>query len=281
MRPWSCHLARWRTWSPFEGRVLLASEPLAIPGARVVLYDLERPESRISTTTAADGSFSLAWSELVRPESDVLGQNYPNPFNPSTLIPFHLSEAGPVRLDVFNMLGQRLVTLMDGEQPAGLHQARWDGTDGAGRAVGAGVYIYRLTTREGQLTRRLVLVDGQAGRPGRGAGSSGGAESPRYGVEISAEDIVTSTWVWSPEMGSLVARVEGLRPALADRARHAPGGTESLLRDRPGLGDPGHHRALIGQGLRSCPSVPLHEAARPTSLDEDLMAKDYRCMTTS
>ena len=109
---------------PFEGRVLLESEPLAIPGARVVLYDLERPESRISTTTAADGSFSLAWSELVRPESDVLGQNYPNP-----------SEAGPVRLDVFNMLGQRLVTLMDGEQPAGLHQARWDGTDGAGRPL--------------------------------------------------------------------------------------------------------------------------------------------------
>ncbi len=198
---------------PFEGRVLLASEPLAIPGARIVLYDLERPESRISTTTAADGSFSLAWSELVRPESDVLGQNYPNPFNPSTLIPFQLSEAGPVRLDVFNMLGQRLVTLMDGEQPAGLHQAQWDGTDGAGRAVGAGVYIYRLTTREGRQTRRLVLVDGQAGRPGRGAGSSGGAESPRYGVEISGQDIVTSTWVWSPEMGSLVAQVEGARPA--------------------------------------------------------------------
>ena len=54
---------------PFEGRVLLASEPLAIPGARIVLYDLERPESRISTPTAADGSFSLAWSELVRTPS--------------------------------------------------------------------------------------------------------------------------------------------------------------------------------------------------------------------
>lgn len=79
--------------------------------------------------------------------------------------------------------------------------------------MGSGVYIYRLTTREGQQTRKLVLVDGQAGRPGRGAGSSGGAESPRFGVEISGQDIVTSTWVWSPEMGSLVAQVEGVGPA--------------------------------------------------------------------
>ena len=194
---------------PFEGQVL-DPESAPVHRAQVVLFDLHNPSSRVSTTTDESGSFSLSLSDLALPRTNTLGQNYPNPFNPSTLIPFEISKAGHVRLDVFNVLGQRVVTLMDEERPAGVHKARWNATDAAGRGVGTGVYIYRLTTGTWQETRRLVLIDGPAGDPG-GSGGNGGnfAEGrvPGYGVEITGEGILPATFSWRPGMGSLVAEV--------------------------------------------------------------------------
>ena len=190
---------------PFEGQVLdLRSAP--VHRAQVVLFDLDNPSSRVSTTTDESGSFSLSLNGLALPRSNSLGQNYPNPFNPSTLIPFETAERGHVRLDVFNILGQRVVTLIDEQRPAGLHKARWNATDAAGRPVGTGVYLYRLTTGKWQEARRLVLIDGPAGAPGGGGGEIKGEET-RYGVEISGEEIIPATFTWSPDMGSLVAEV--------------------------------------------------------------------------
>ena len=196
---------------PFEGRVLdLNSAP--VHGAEVALYDLDDPVSRVSAKTDENGSFSLSPNALALPRSNALGQNYPNPFNPSTLIPFETSAGGRVRLDVFNVLGQRVVTLVDEVRPAGPHKAQWDGIDAAGRAVGAGVYIYRLSTGQWQEARKLLLIDGQAGRPGRG-GDTRGEEATRYGVEISGEKIVPATFTWSPGMGSLAAEVTRVNDA--------------------------------------------------------------------
>ena len=191
---------------PFEGQVLdLRSVP--VHRAQVVLYNLDNPGSRVSTTTDESGSFSLSLNDLALPRTNMLGQNYPNPFNPSTLIPFEISEGGHVRLEVFNILGQRVVTLVDEQRPAGLHKAQWDATDAAGRPVGTGVYIYRISTRTWQEARRLVLIDGPAGAPGARGGNVTGEEAPRYGVEISGEEIIPATFTWSPDMGSLVAEV--------------------------------------------------------------------------
>ena len=190
---------------PLEGQVLdLRSAP--VHRAEVVLFNLDNPGSRVSTTTDESGSFSLSLNELVLPRTNALGQNYPNPFNPSTLIPFEISEGGHVRLDVFNILGQRVVTLIDEQRRAGLYKAQWDATDAAGRPVGTGVYIYRLTTGNWQEARKLVLIDGPAGSPG-GSGGNIKREGTRYGVEISGEEIIPATFTWSPDMGSLVAEV--------------------------------------------------------------------------
>ena len=71
---------------------------------------------------------------------------------------------------MFNLLGQRIATLVDEERrPAGIHTATWHATDGSGRAVAAGVYIYRMTVGEERQTGRMVLIDGQAGIPAAGA----------------------------------------------------------------------------------------------------------------
>lgn len=81
------------------------------------------------------------------PEEFQLHANYPNPFNPHTLIRFDLPEAAEVTLKVFNLLGEEIRTLVSGYTAAGFHALSWDGTDGAGRGVPSGIYIYRLEVR--------------------------------------------------------------------------------------------------------------------------------------
>ena len=152
-----------------EGWVRQSSgEPVEAAQVRIFdMTDLRRGAVAQATTDAA-GYFALPLASLggsVLPQKWTLGQNYPNPFNPSTIIPYQVPTAAPVRLEVFNVLGQKVATLVDEERPAGVHTAVWNATDAVGRAVGAGVYFYRLrSTGQPTLTRRMVLLDGQAGQ---------------------------------------------------------------------------------------------------------------------
>ena len=187
-----------------EGRVRLDSgEPVA--DAQVRLFDLSDLQrgAIARATTDGTGYFALPLAALVGsvlPESFTLGQNYPNPFNPSTLIPYQLAASSQVRLEVFNLLGQRIATLVDGERSAGFHTATWHATDAAGRAVGAGVYIYRMTVEAESQTGRMVLIDGQAGVSAGGAasvmpgasgdGGSNGEGAQAYGLIVSGSGLV-------------------------------------------------------------------------------------------
>jgi hypothetical protein len=87
-----------------------------------------------------------------------LGQNFPNPFNPSTTILFDLPHPARVRLSLYDPQGRLVRVLVDGELPAGEHQAHWDGRDQNGLAVGSGAYFYALVTPDGTSSRRLVLT---------------------------------------------------------------------------------------------------------------------------
>ena len=92
------------------------------------------------------------------PEKTQLQQNAPNPFNSETVLSYFLLEPGPARLEVFSMIGQRVAVLRQGPQQAGYHRLRWNGRDDAGRPLASGIYLYRLVTDEGILTRKLVLL---------------------------------------------------------------------------------------------------------------------------
>jgi hypothetical protein len=98
--------------------------------------------------------------DVLVPTCFVLEQNAPNPFNPQTTITYSLppSEAGRVTLDVFNILGQRVVTLVDKEHEAGSYSVTWDGVDAPGNSLASGIYFYRLTSRTSQLNKKMLLL---------------------------------------------------------------------------------------------------------------------------
>lgn len=95
--------------------------------------------------------------DLVPPDFK-LAQNSPNPFNPTTGIDYALPKATNVRLDVFNVLGQQVRTLVNEFQDAGHHSIIWDGLNNSGSSVATGVYFYRLTTDEHHATKKMLML---------------------------------------------------------------------------------------------------------------------------
>jgi len=94
----------------------------------------------------------------VRPLAFELEQNYPNPFNPNTSIRFTVPEATRVSLVVFNLLGQKVRTLVDGPMPAGRHEVEWRARDDEGQPVSSGIYFYHLVAEDHTETRKMVLM---------------------------------------------------------------------------------------------------------------------------
>jgi len=82
----------------------------------------------------------------------------PNPFNPATTVSFNVRRAGPVRLEIYDIAGRHVRTLVDGWSPAGPRQAMWRGFDDNGRAVSSGAYLARLTDDQGSVTKALSLI---------------------------------------------------------------------------------------------------------------------------
>ena len=99
-----------------------------------------------------------AANAVITPGSYSLSQNAPNPFNPSTQIEFRLPVAGQVNLAVFNVLGQKVATLVDDALNAGVHAVSWNGTDTNGRNVSSGLYFYRFESDGLVQTRRMMML---------------------------------------------------------------------------------------------------------------------------
>ena len=84
--------------------------------------------------------------------------NYPNPFNPETKIAFDLTESGEVSLELYNIKGQKIKTLLNRAMQKGNHSVIWNGTDNLGKPVCSGIYLYRLTTENKVKTNRMLLL---------------------------------------------------------------------------------------------------------------------------
>ena len=99
--------------------------------------------------------------DIKRPELPsrfALSQNYPNPFNPETKIQFSMPRASTVKIDIFNLLGQTVRSLVDQYLAAGNYVRTWNGTDNQGRSVATGVYFYRFTAGDIVEAKKMVLL---------------------------------------------------------------------------------------------------------------------------
>lgn len=95
---------------------------------------------------------------LQTPVATTLNGNYPNPFNPETTISFSLKEQSKVRIEIYNVLGKLVKTLVNDERPAGNYTAIWNGTDNGGRDVASGVYYYRMKAGKYSSTRKMIML---------------------------------------------------------------------------------------------------------------------------
>ena len=122
--------------------------------------------------TVTDGAVTITTTRVENrtasggiPAAFALWQNHPNPFsntdagnNAATAIAFELPRPSQVRLTIFNVLGQKVRTLLDAALPAGKHTGRWDGHDDGGRRAPAGIYIYRMEAGERVFEKKLLKL---------------------------------------------------------------------------------------------------------------------------
>jgi hypothetical protein len=97
------------------------------------------------------------WNSLI-PDQNELFQNYPNPFNSSTIIFYQVKDAAPVSLELYDILGTRIRSLVNEYKLAGHYSDHWDGKDDNGRQVPSGIYFYTLKTKNYNRTKKLVLL---------------------------------------------------------------------------------------------------------------------------
>ena len=156
-----------------QARVRSGRYGVSLPSGRFRVAVLEYSPDRATTVHDA-GFFELesdsTWNIAVHeptavteasdptPQRFALEQNYPNPFNATTVIRFTTERQGHTEIAVFDLLGQRVRTLVRRPLAAGPHVVFWDGRDEAGRRAATGLYLYRLTSADRSRTRKLLLV---------------------------------------------------------------------------------------------------------------------------
>ena len=109
-----------------------------------------------------EGLFNVVISQFEgiskAPNNVSLYQNYPNPFNPQTVIHYDLLVRSHLKLSVYNIMGQKVATLVDGQRSAGSYSIVWDGKNTKGEDLASGIYFYRMETDRVVQTRKLILM---------------------------------------------------------------------------------------------------------------------------
>jgi N-acetylneuraminic acid mutarotase len=117
-------------------------------------YDLRDPQAAM----LASGTVNSTVVATRIPANFALLQNYPNPFNGTTTIRFQLPTERRVQLYIYNMRGQRVVTVLDQVMSPGYHRVTWNGRNNAGRQVASGIYIYLIQAGNNRQSRKLTII---------------------------------------------------------------------------------------------------------------------------
>ena len=155
-------------WAPFNGFQISSGYTVVRSLRYSPSYDFPHPkdgfpENETNSYTVANIGFVFDdvgddSDKFVTPFITSVKQNYPNPFNPFTTIEFTLAKPGNVQIDIYNIRGQKVRSLVDERYSSGSHSVKWDGNDNLGKTTASGVYFYRMQTEGYDLTRRMVLL---------------------------------------------------------------------------------------------------------------------------
>jgi len=144
----------------------------ASDGCKLIYYN-NKPSSNLADSvfvTMPDSVININFNFLTtavedendqttrRPSEFELSQNYPNPFNPETKIEYALKKTGHVTLYIYNVLGEKVKTLLDQDQPAGFYQINWDGKNDNGKPISSGIYLYKLEVNGFSEAKRMLLL---------------------------------------------------------------------------------------------------------------------------
>ncbi len=120
-------------------------------------FDFVPPEAGTYDGSILVSNHAVGADDPVRPPINAFNA-YPNPFNPDVKISFNLARAGKVRLDVYNLRGQKVKSLLNDDLSAGTHSLMWDGKDRSGRGVASGVYFARVNAGDKTLAIKMMLM---------------------------------------------------------------------------------------------------------------------------
>ncbi len=129
-----------------------------LPEAGTVIRFITRKSFSPRDTIFVKAGPTAISDKNVMPLTYELLQNYPNPFNPSTTIEFILAHNEHVRMEIFNILGQRVRTLIDGNLTQGKHRLIWNGRNDQGQIMPSGIYIYRLKSEKFTSSKRMLII---------------------------------------------------------------------------------------------------------------------------
>ena len=127
--------------------------------------EIEQSLIEVRAGELRDGNYALnqiaslgVVSVETRPEAFALLNNYPNPFNPETTIKYHLPEAAQVKLEIYNMVGQVVRTLVQTHQNAGRYVVQWDAANDNGQSLASGIYLYRIQAGDFHEVKKMLLL---------------------------------------------------------------------------------------------------------------------------
>ncbi len=159
----------WLTVSPYRGNVSAFdgyNDSIAVKVGAYGVYDefsiedeliIESGENIVSIQVNV-GATVVGNDPAITPKEFALHQNYPNPFNPETHIQFDLAENSNVSVSIFNLVGQKVATLVNDKMDAGVYHIKWNGVDDLGQPLPSGMYFYEMRTQAYQAVKKLVLV---------------------------------------------------------------------------------------------------------------------------
>ena len=116
------------------------------------------PSANGPWTFTVDAGWMLSAEEELLPEVFALYNNYPNPFNPITNIKYDIPEVSDVRIDIYNLAGQRVRTLVSKQHQPGRYKIQWSATNDAGSPVASGMYIYKIHAKDFVSVKKLLLM---------------------------------------------------------------------------------------------------------------------------